>query len=220
MNVIAILGPTASGKSSAAMHLARKYNGEIVGCDAFQIYRGMDIGTAKSSTQERAEIPHHMIDIISPDETYTAARYSNDALQCIHNINSRGKVAIVCGGTGFYWRSLYRGISDAPTGNDELRARLERLDNDTLHAKLAAIDQISADRIPLGNKRRIIRALEVFELSDKPFSQFQAHGEPRFDAKIYAIDLEREELYNRINSRVDSMVSGGLLDEISSLLNS
>ncbi|MCL2546255.1 MAG: tRNA (adenosine(37)-N6)-dimethylallyltransferase MiaA [Oscillospiraceae bacterium] len=218
-HVIAILGPTASGKSALAMQLACKHNGEIVSCDSAQIYRGMDIGTAKPTRQDRAEIPHHMLDIADPRESYTAARYADEALQCIEDIRQRGKAAVVCGGTGFYWRSLYRGLSDAPKGDLALRARLDLHDGQDLHDRLAVVDPVSAANIPVNNKRRVIRALEVFELSGKPLSSFEAHGAPRFDAEVLALRCDRAVLYDRIERRVDAMIESGLLDEIRGLLD-
>jgi len=217
--VIAILGPTASGKSAHAMKLAREHNGEIISCDSMQVYRGMNIGTAKATQAEQQEIPHHMLDICDPNETYTAARYANEALACIRDIQSRGKMAIICGGTGFYWQALHLGISNAPPGNDAIRARLAMLDTAELLVQLHKVDPVSAEKILPNNRQRLIRAIEVHELSGKPLSSFEAHGTPRFEADITMLNPAREALYARINARVDSMIKHGLLDEIEALLS-
>ncbi len=217
--VIAVLGPTASGKSALALQLAQALDGEIVSCDAMQIYKGMDIGTAKATPAERAAVTHHMLDIVAPTDDYSAARYAVDALHCIENIQRRGKVAIVCGGTGFYWRTLYCGGSDAPKGDEQLRAQLAAQPPELLWQQLQQADPVTAARLNPNDLRRVVRALEVYRLSGRPLSSFAAHGRPRFDALVLGLSLPRETLYRRIDARVDAMLRDGLLNEIARLLD-
>ena len=166
-NIICIAGPTASGKTALAVELAKQVNGEVVSCDSMQIYRGMDIGTAKPTLDEREGIPHHMLDVAEPGESYSVSRYVQEATACVEDILSRGKLPIVCGGTGLYIDGLLRGAEFQPSGTDNgLRERLEgeweTHGAEHMMARLAAVDPESAARLHLSDKRRILRALEVF----------------------------------------------------------
>jgi tRNA dimethylallyltransferase len=216
-SVLAILGPTASGKSDLAVRIAERCGGEIISCDAMQVYRGMDIGTAKPAAEERNRIRHHMIDIVSPAEPYSAARYARDAMVCLAGIQSRGVSAVAAGGTGFYWRGLHRGVSSAPPGDPAIRAELSAEDSDTLFASLKKTDPVTAERLAVNDRRRVIRALEVARIAGRPLSSFREYGNPRFAALIIGLRLEREELYRRIEDRVDAMIRAGLLNEIDDL---
>jgi len=225
--LIIVLGPTATGKTDVAVKLAREFNGEIVSADSMQVYRFMDIGTAKPSLVERSSARHHLIDIIDPDEDYNASLYRQDTLKAIEDIKSRGKNIIVAGGTGLYINILLYGLSDAPEGSDEIRERLEteaeEKGREYLHDRLKEVDPKSAENIPAGNIHRLIRALEVFEITGKPFSFFaEEHSfkDSEFDTLKIAskVCFDREALYERVNKRVSSMVQQGLEGEVQELL--
>ncbi len=223
--VLCVAGPTASGKSALGMELARRLNGEIIGMDSMQLYRRMDIGTAKPTRAERAEIAHHLVDILEPWETYTAAQYAADAQQAVEAIAGRGKVPILVGGTGFYLSSLTRGLTLGGIRSDrELRDRLKALAQDDegkrlLHERLAAVDPVSAKRLHPNDITRVSRALEVYELTGVALSaQAQPEAELPFDLCILGTELERGALYARINARVVQMMKNGLLSEVEALL--
>ena len=224
--ILVICGPTASGKSALALELARRLDGEIVSADSMQVYRGMDIGTAKPSAEERARIPHHLVDIADPDQPFSAADFAGAADAAIRDIGSRGKRAIVAGGTGLYIRALLKGLVDSPGGADEFRQALHeeagRLGNEALLERLRQVDPELAARLHPNNLPRIIRALEVHHLTGIPLSRYQQeHG---FSGRHYrslqiGVRAERPLLYSRIDERVDRMLEQGLVQEVQRLLN-
>lgn len=225
IKTIIIAGPTASGKSDLAVRLASLYDGEIISADSMQVYRRMDIGTAKPTLDERGGIPHHMIDIIEPDEEFCAARFASLALEKIREMHGRGKNPFVAGGTGLYIKTLTRGIFKGPEADPALRANLEKEVEEhgsaRLHERLKAVDPAGAAAIHPNNRARVIRALEVYTLSKKPISEFHREhafsDEPLQTLKI-GLKVEREELYERINARVERMMADGLLEETRGLL--
>ena len=227
MTAIAVVGPTASGKSALALLLAERFGGEIVSCDSMQIYRGMDIGTAKPTPEERRRVPHHMIDILDPDEPYSAADYGDEAARVATEILSRGKLPVFCGGTGLYLTAALTGRhGEAPPSDPALRAELsERGKTEEgcakLYEELAAVDPISAAATHKNNLRRVVRALEIYRLTGKPKSVFDEESRncpPRFDCLTLGLDFpERGALYRRIDRRVDEMAAAGLYDEAKTL---
>jgi len=225
--VLVICGPTASGKSALALRLAEKLDAEIVNADSMQIYRGMDIGTAKPTTEERANIPHHLIDIVDPDQPFSAADFASAADAAISDIGSRGKRAIVVGGTGLYIRALLKGLVDSPGGADQFRQALHeeavRTGNQSLLDRLHLVDPKLAAQLHPNNLVRIIRALEVHHLTGIPLSHYQqAHGfsEERYHSLQIGIRVERSAIYTRIDARVDRMLDEGLMDEVRGLIAS
>ena len=226
-NIICVAGPTASGKTALAVELAKATNGEVVSCDSMQIYRRMTIGTAKPLPEEMDGIPHHMIDIIEPDEDFSVSRYCEMATPIVEDILERGKTAIIAGGTGLYMDSLIKGNDFAPfpaTGHRErLEEKLAAVGLDHLLAELAAIDPEAAERSQR-NPRRIIRALEVFYETGETITAHNKRTQaipPRFDPLWLGLDFEpRQLLYDRIDLRVDIMLKQGLLEEIRNLLDS
>lgn len=226
--VIVIAGPTASGKTALAIELARSLGGEIVSADSMQIYRGMDIGTAKATPEERALAPHHMLDVALPEESYSAARYVEDAARCCEDIISRGGVPIIAGGTGLYIDSLISGRSFAARDEDEnVRAALyERYDSEGGAAMLDALRKIDperAARLAPGDRRRIVRALEIYAVTGQTATAHDAATRaipPRYDAARIVLGFARREaLYARIDARVDKMIKDGLFDEVEALLS-
>ena len=226
-NIICVAGPTASGKTTLAVELAKFTNGEVVSCDSMQIYRRMTIGTAKPTPAEMDGIPHHMIDICDPEESFSVSRYCCMATPIVEDITKRGKTAIIAGGTGLYMDSLIRGNDFAPfpaTGHRQrLEEKLEKIGLDNLLAELAAIDPEAAERSQR-NPRRIIRALEVFYETGETITTHNVRTQaipPRFDPLWIGLDFDpRSELYQRIDLRVDLMLQQGLLGEIRELLDS
>jgi tRNA dimethylallyltransferase len=223
--LVVVLGPTAVGKSEVALELALRMNGEIVNADAQQVYRQMDIGTAKPSAELRQKIPHHVIDVVDPDEEFNVARYRELATASIHDIRKRGKQAIVCGGTGLYIKALTRGLFLGPAQDAEIRAELTRkAQRDgliSLYERLEKIDPSSTSWIHPNDRQRIIRALEVYELTGKPMSEWQkghGFGETPFTTLKIGLDRQRAELYDRINQRCDQMIEAGLVEEVRGLL--
>lgn len=223
--LLVLAGPTASGKTGAAIALARELPLEIVNADSMQVYRGMDIGTAKPSRRERDEIPHHLIDIVEPDEGYSAGRFVEDAGRAIREIRARGRFPLLVGGTGLYIRALVRGLDPLPSDPD-VRERLARRWEDegggTLCAELRRTDPESAVRIHPADRLRVLRALEVAEITGAPASarrtSWSAVGGAR-RVLFLALRAGREELYRRIDDRVDGMVRSGLLGEVRGLLS-
>lgn len=222
--IIAVTGPTASGKTALAIEIAKRFGGEVVSCDSMQIYEGMDVGTAKPTPQELSEVPHHMIDIAKPCENYSVADFVEKARRCIDEIYCRGKLPVLAGGTGLYMDSILQNIVfDEYESDQEFRKNMQELADregaDVLHKLLAEKDVEAAEKIHPNNVRRVIRALEVCHLTGKTFTQanLESRGEPVFDALIFGIDVDREVLYERINTRVDKMVDEGLLDEVRAL---
>ena len=221
--VIFIVGPTASGKTDAGIRLAKAINGEIVSADSRYLYRGMDIGTAKPSTAERQGIPHWLIDVADPDETWSLSLFRNAADDAIRDIHARGKRPILVGGTGQYVRAILEGWS-IPEGEPDHRLRdaLEAWGREIgaaeLHRKLARIDPQAAEKIDWQNMRRTIRALEVIFMSGQKFSAQRTTREPAYHALIFGMKRERSELYRRIDLRVDRMLEQGLVEETAGLL--
>jgi tRNA dimethylallyltransferase len=221
--LIAVVGATATGKSALALRLARAFDGEIVGADSRQVYRNLDIGTAKPTATERAEMRHWLIDVADPDEEFSLGRYLDLARQALADIWSRGKRAFLVGGTGQYIWSLLEGWQVPRVGPDwglrrslEERARQEGVG--VLHRELAAVDPEAAARIDPRNVRRVVRALEVYRLTGRPLSSWQEKLQPEFAALILGIDLPRPGLYRRIDERVEHMLAAGLVDEVRGLL--
>ncbi|HHW14968.1 MAG TPA: tRNA (adenosine(37)-N6)-dimethylallyltransferase MiaA [Firmicutes bacterium] len=223
--LLAIVGPTAVGKSEVAVEVARIIDGEIVSADSMQVYRGLDIGTGKLSPAERGGVPHHLLDVVEPEETYSVARYEREALAAIAAIHRRGRVPLLVGGTGLYYRAVVRDyLFEGPGADPELRARLadeaQREGAPALHRRLAEIDPVAAGRIHPNDLRRIIRALEVYILSGVPLSQQQQGSEePRFDLVAVGLTAPRGVLYARIERRVDAMLAKGLLAEVRTLVD-
>ena len=225
--VIAVAGPTASGKSDLGLKLAQRLGGEIVCMDSMQIYRRMDIGTAKPTAQERALLPHHMLDVADPTEAYAVADYAVAAERVIAQILSRGRVPILVGGTGLYLKALMDGLSLGGTGGDErLRAELNALADEPggkerLHARLAAVDPETAARLHSNDLRRVIRAIEVFEQTGVPMSRQNHAAQDRpFRVLPLALEWPRDLLYARLETRVHRMMEMGLLSEVRALLES
>ena len=222
---VAILGPTATGKSALALTLAGRFRGEIVNCDSTAVYRGFDIGTDKTPVAERHGIPHHLIDIADPTEEYTAARYARDAAAVLHDVWARGRLPMLVGGTGFYYRALTRGLFPGPAADAALRRRLEAIADRRgiafLHRMLARVDHASAARIQPRDLTRIVRALEVFFLTHKPLTAHFADTAPPIPRlRVIAIGLRipAAQTAERVARRVDDQFARGLLDEIRSLL--
>ncbi|OFW28941.1 MAG: tRNA (adenosine(37)-N6)-dimethylallyltransferase MiaA [Acidobacteria bacterium RIFCSPLOWO2_02_FULL_65_29] len=223
--VVAVLGPTATGKSALGLALAARYGGEIVNCDSTALYRGFDIGTDKVVLEDRRGVPHHLIDIVDPTAEYTAAQYARDAAAAIGGIHARGHVPLVVGGTGFYYRALTRGLFPGPGRDDPLRARLESIATKRglafLHRMLKRVDAASARRIQPRDLKRIVRALEVFFLTGRPLTaHFDATRSPIEGMSVLAVALRlpAEETSRRVTRRVDEQFERGLLDEIRGLL--
>ena len=221
--IIAIAGPTATGKSALAIQLSLALGGEIVSADSRQVYRYMDIGTAKPSLEDRAAIPHHLIDIIYPDENFTLATYQELAFQAIADIQRRGKLALLVGGSGLYVRAVTGGLSIPKVAPDpELRRRLEKRAEQegyqVLYSELQKTDPIAAEKIDPRNVRRVIRALEVCLTAGVPFSQLKKSS-PKVSTVTIGLTTAREDLYKRIDSRVDDMIERGLVDEVKWLID-
>ncbi|HEV8208688.1 MAG TPA: tRNA (adenosine(37)-N6)-dimethylallyltransferase MiaA [Vicinamibacterales bacterium] len=222
---VAILGATATGKSALALAVAERFDGEIVNCDSTAVYRGFDIGTDKIAAADRRGIPHHLIDIADPTDDYTAAQYARDAAAAIRDIHSRGRLPILAGGTGFYFRALTRGLFPGPGRDTELRARLEsiaaRRDVTFLHRMLGKVDPASALRIQPRDLKRLVRALEVFFVTGRPLTaHFAETASPIPDVEVVAIGLRlpAADISVRVTRRVDEQFDRGLLDEIRTLL--
>ncbi len=228
IRVIAIVGPTASGKTSLAIEIAKHINGEIVSADSMQIYKGMEIATAKPSSKERAQIPHHMIDFLEPSESYSAADYVKDATKAVDDIVSRDKVPVIAGGTGLYIDSLLQGVEfgyvpENKTLRLELQNRMDIEGAEKLLSELDAVDPETASCLHANNKGRIIRALEVYYLTGDTISEQKRKSrekESSYDTLYIGIEYkDREKLYERIDRRVDKMVDDGLLDEAKQYIN-
>ena len=226
-NIICIAGPTASGKTALAVELAKLLNGEVVSCDSMQIYRYMDIGTAKPTREEMQGIVHHMLDVADPDEDFSVSRYCELAAPIVDNIVSRGKTAIIAGGTGLYMDALIRGNSFAPYPSTGMREKLEdQADIDGMEAMLRllhSIDPDAAEKLHLSDRKRILRALEVYYETGETITQHNRRTQAlpsRYNPLWFALEDEnRADLYERINTRVDHMLRAGLLDEIRRLLD-
>jgi tRNA dimethylallyltransferase len=233
-NAIAIAGPTASGKSALSMRIAQRWPCEIISVDSALVYRGMDIGTAKPSREELALVPHHLIDILDPAQSYSAAQFAQDATRLITQINSRGKVALLVGGTMLYFKALIQGMDEMPKASPDIRARIDEEAKaagwPAMHAKLAVFDPVTAARLSPNDSQRIQRALEVYRASGQPLSFFHqkqpsahintAHIAPNSIANIPLISLEpfnRAWLHERIAQRFEQMLRMGLVEEVMGL---
>ncbi|MEO7735373.1 MAG: tRNA (adenosine(37)-N6)-dimethylallyltransferase MiaA [Kofleriaceae bacterium] len=224
--LVVIVGPTGAGKTGLAMLLAARTGGEVVSADSQQVYAGMDIGTGKVTAEERARVPHHVVDVVQPDQDMTAQRFVELADHAIADAWARGKPVIVCGGTGLYVRALLLGLFAGPPASPELRAELtERVQRDgtaALHAELVGVDPVAGAKIDPNDAKRIIRALEVFRLTGEPMSTHQARHDhkstpPRYEARRVGLSPEREALYAAIDRRVDAMIEAGLEREVAAL---
>lgn len=224
-SIITIQGPTASGKSSFAMQLAEELNTEIISADSRQVYKLMDIGTAKPSIQEQKRIKHHLIDIVYPDEYYNAGRFSKEAETIIRDLNSQKKIPLIVGGTGFYIKALQEGLAAIPEIPAEFRdssqKKYSNLPDLELHKYLASLDPVSSQRIKYQDRQKLLRAISVYEYTGKPISTYWQSDYPvqKFNSLNILITEEREKLYTRINTRIDEMIRSGLLNEVEFLLS-
>lgn len=227
--ILVICGPTASGKTALAVELALRHHGEVVSADSMQIYRRMDIGTAKPTREEMRGVPHHMLDVADPEEDFSVARYVDMAAKCVADILSRGKLPILAGGTGLYIDSLLSGRTFAPFQPDsplrgELEEQLRREGGAAMLARLAQVDPDSAARLHPNDEKRIVRALEVYQSTGKTITQHNLETQaipPRYDALTLALAFERrEDMWSRIDRRVDQMMDQGLVAEVQGLLDS
>ena len=225
--LVAVVGPTATGKSALGIALAQRFDGEIVSCDSTAVYRGFDIGTDKVPEAEREGIPHHVIDVVAPDESYSAARYAEAATSAIRGITARGKIPILVGGSGLYYRALTRGLFPGPGRDVALRARLGRIATrrgvETLYRMVGRVDPASAVRIQPRDERRLVRALEVYRLTGRTLTEhFAATRSPIHDYEVASLGLHlpRDTVAARVATRVDRQFVSGLLDEVQGLLSS
>ena len=224
--VIVICGPTASGKTSLGIKLAKKIEGEIVSCDSMQIYKDMTIGTAKPTDEERKEAKHYLVDFVMPNERYSVSEYKKDAEYTIEQIIKSGKKPIIVGGTGLYLNSLVYGI-DYPNIETDLNYRQELEDRvnkeglENLYKEANKIDSKAMEKISSNDKKRILRILEIYHSTGKTKTQLEEDSRkngPKYDYKIFVLNMDREKLYDRINKRVDIMIEDGLIDEVKQLL--
>jgi tRNA dimethylallyltransferase len=221
---IFLVGPTASGKSALALALAEKIGGEIISVDSMQVYRGLDIGTAKPNPEERALVPHHLIDVVDLTEPFDAARFVELARRAEADIRARQRVPIFCGGTGLYFKAYLQGLGSAPPSDANLRAELEATPLDQLLHELSQRDPVTFERIDRQNPRRVIRALEVIRLTGKPFSEQRADWQPPSalnsqPSTLLGLQRAPADLHSRINTRVDEMFARGLVEETRALLS-
>ena len=222
--IIAVAGPTASGKTALSVKIAKELGGEIVSCDSMQIYKGMDIGTAKPSLEERCGVPHHMIDIISPDEKYNVVSYKRDAEAAIDDILKRGRAPVLAGGTGLYMDSVLNNTAFSENSSFSVaRERLEKLfeekGREYIFEMLEKIDPEAAEKIHPNNTRRVIRALEIYETTGKTLTQanIESKRPEKYESLVIGLMWDRETLYERINERVERMMAEGLLKEVETL---
>jgi tRNA dimethylallyltransferase len=223
--VAAVLGPTASGKSALSLALAERFGGEIINCDSTAVYRGFDIGTDKLTLEQRRGIPHHLIDVADPTEVYTAAQFARDAERTIRDIHRRGRLPIVVGGTGFYYRALTRGLFPGPGADDAMRARLERIaarkGPECLHRLLQRVDAASAARIMPRDRKRLVRALEVYFSTGRPLTAHFAETRSLIadcDVAAVALHIPAALTADRVARRVDDQFTRGIVDEVRGLL--
>ncbi len=221
--LLALAGPTAVGKSEVAIQLAEQLGGEIISVDSMQVYRGLDIGTAKPSKESRTRVRHHLLDIVDITSSFDAAQFVRLAQRAIEEISSRGKIPILCGGTGLYFKALFQGLGTAPAGSAQLRSELEATPVSQLLAELAKRDPEAYARIDRNNKRRVVRAIEVIRLTGQPYSRQRADwskssGEVQPTAPVYGLARSPEDLHRRIEVRVDAMFKAGLVAETQGLL--
>jgi tRNA dimethylallyltransferase len=223
--LVALVGPTATGKSALGIALAKQFNGEVVSCDSTAVYRRFDIGTDKVPVAARQGIPHHLIDVAEPQEDYSAARYAREAATAIREITARGRLPILVGGTGLYYRALTRGFFPGPGRDVQLRSRLERIADrkgvERLHTLLSRVDPESAVRIQSRDRKRLIRALEVYFLTGRPLTTHFADTQsplPEYDVHAFALEISAELTLQRVAARVNAQFEQGLLDEIRGIL--
>ena len=225
--LLVLVGPTAIGKTSLSLELAERFNAEIISVDSVQVYRFMDIGSAKATAEERQRVKHHLIDIVDPDQDYDAGRFAKDAKEAIKKINAKGKLPLLTGGTGLYFRSLFTGISPGLETDLEVRRNLhQRVATEglnSLHEELTLIDPISAEKIHKNDVQRVLRGLEIFELTGKPWSEHLREQNIAKEQQSFRNILQlgltcpRQQLYERINLRCHTMINSGLEDEVTSL---
>ena len=217
-----IAGPTAVGKSEIALRLAERLGGEIISADSMQVYRGLDLGTAKPSPADRARVPHHLIDICDLAESFDAAQFVRLAQKAVEEIQARGRVPVFCGGTGLYFKAFLSGLGEAPAANPELRARLEALPFEALLQELRERDLVAYEKIDKQNPRRVIRAVEVIRLTGKKFSQQRVEWKSKVQSPrsnvFFCVTRPPADLHARINARVNAMFARGLVDETRELL--
>ena len=223
--IVAVVGPTATGKSALGIALCEHFGGEVLACDSTAVYRGIDIGTDKVPPGEQRGIAHHLVDLVGATDTYSAARYAQDAAATAREVVARGRLPVVVGGTGFYYRALVRGLFPGPARDEVLRARLERVADrkgpEALHRWLQRIDPPSAHRILARDRMRLVRALEVYLLTGRPLTTHFAQTRSPiadFDVLTIGLNLPRPELLPRVTARVDQQFRSGLLDEVEALL--
>ena len=219
--LLVIQGPTASGKSAVAMAVARRVGAELLSADSMQVYRGMDVGTAKPSAAEQAAVRHHLIDVVDPHQAFTVARFVELADVAIHDDRRRGVPLVATGGTPLYYKALFEGLFGGPGADEAVRERLRAVPNEQLHRRLAEVDPAAAARIHVNDGKRLVRALEVFELTGQPISSFQtewASPGQRHDAVWVGLSWEKDALNRRINARVKSMLADGWVEEVRGLL--
>ena len=223
--ILCVVGPTASGKTDYAVELALNCGGEVVSCDSMQIYKHMDIGTAKPTADEMKGVKHHMIDIIEPNESFSVARFSEMARECIDDILLRGKMPVLCGGTGLYFDSTINNINFIQMDTDEeyrkyLESAAKEFGNEYVYKILKRVDEESAESIHPNNLKRVIRALEIYKTTGKKKSELDKEqlSEPLYEPEITGLMRDREVLYDRINKRVDIMMEKGLVEEVSELI--
>ncbi len=220
--IFVILGPTASGKSALALALAEKISAEILSVDSMQVYRRMDIGTAKPSADEQARVKHHLIDVVDPTEPFAVSSFVQQADQIIADAANRGVPLVATGGTPMYYKALFEGLFEGPGADETIRARLNEEPLRTLHDRLKQVDPESAARLHMNDRRRLVRALEVYELTGKPISSFQTDWESakhRHNATWFGLNWNKEDLNRRINARAKLMMQAGWLEETRSLLS-
>lgn len=220
--LLVICGPTASGKTALAVACAKRLGGEVVSADAYLVYRGLNIGTAKPRDEEREGIVHHLIDVTEPDCPFSVSDYENLATAAVEDIFARGKVPILCGGTGFYLRSvLFQSSFGSAPASGQIRQKYAEIEvregRQALHDRLAAVDPESAEKLHCNDVKRVVRALEIYELTGKRKSE-QHDDRQKYDYEAFAIDFPREQLYRRIEARTQAMIAGGLVEEVQGLL--
>lgn len=218
--IVVILGPTASGKSALAMSVAERLDAELMSVDSMQVYRGMDVGTAKPTPDEQARVRHHLIDVIDPDQPFTVAQFVERADRVIAAAAAAGRTLVVTGGTPLYYKALFEGLFDGPAADPAVRAKLAESSADKLHARLTTVDPAAAARIHVNDGRRLLRALEVYEITGRPISDHQRQWDAphRHAAVWFGLNWDKDVLNRRINARVKAMLAGGWVVETRGLI--